>query len=167
MNIVLCGFMGSGKTTVARQLHKRTGKKMIDIDTYIETKENRTIAEIFSSEGEAFFRALETAAVKEISHLDDHIISTGGGVILNEENRKELKHNGKIVYLHVTIDTVLARLKYDKTRPLLAGDKEKTILALYEKRLPMYETYADIIVDASIAPKKIASTIIKKISENT
>ena len=164
MNIILCGFMGSGKTTVADFLGTLTGKKVIDTDKYIENMENRTISEIFSLNGESFFRALETKAAFEISKLDNLIVATGGGMVLNPKNIEILKTSGKIVFLNVTVETILERLKNDTTRPLLQRqDKEKAVAELLASRLPLYNSSADIIVDGNGNADDIAKEILLNI----
>ena len=164
MNIILCGFMGSGKTTVADCLGTLTGKKVVDTDKYIENMENRTISEIFSLNGESFFRALETKAASEISGLDNLIVATGGGMVLNPKNIEILKTSGKIVFLNVTVETILERLKDDTTRPLLQRqDKEKAVAELLASRLPLYNSSADIIVDGNGNANDIANEILLNI----
>ena len=161
MNIILCGFMGSGKTTVANILSRLINKKVTDIDKYIEKNENRTISEIFRSDGEAYFRTLETKAVSEISQMDNLIIATGGGIILNPKNAQMLKQNGKIVFIDVTVETILNHLRLDTIRPLLQSeDKEKAVTELLNSRLPLYKAAADIIIDGNGKIADIAKKII-------
>ena len=161
MNIILCGFMGSGKTTVANILSRLINKKVTDIDKYIEKNENRTISEIFLSDGEVYFRTLETKAVSEISQMDNLIIATGGGIILNSQNTEMLKQNGKIVFIDVTVETILNHLRLDTIRPLLQSeDKEKAVTELLNSRLPFYKASADIIIDGNGKVTDIAKKII-------
>ena len=123
-NIILIGFMGSGKTTVGRELSKELDKPFIDMDEEIEKMENITISEIFKINGEKYFRDIETNFLKSFKDTDS-IISTGGGVILKEENTKLLKQLGKIIFLHADINHILNNLKEDDSRPLLQTSNYK------------------------------------------
>lgn len=138
-NIVLVGFMGSGKTTVGRLIAKETGMPLIDMDALIEERAGKTINEIFAEEGEPRFRQLERELVEELSAQEGHIISTGGGIVLNPDNIADFERTGLVVCLLVDSQSVLDRVRHDSTRPLLAGDKEQKILELLESRRPLYE----------------------------
>ena len=109
-NIILCGFMGCGKSTVGKQLSERMGMKFIDTDSYIEQKEGMTISEIFAEKGEDYFRSLELEVCKELSNLHAAVISTGGGTLLKDKNVKAIKKNGVVFLLNVSSNTVLTRL---------------------------------------------------------
>jgi shikimate kinase len=139
-NIVLVGFMGSGKTTVGRLIAEKTGMPLIDMDTLIEERAGKTINEIFADEGEAHFRSLERALVRELAATEGNIISTGGGIVLNPANIADFENTGLVVCLLVDAETVLDRVRHDTTRPLLAGDKEARILQLLESRRSLYES---------------------------
>ena len=147
-NIVLSGFMGSGKTTTGTKLAKLLKMEFIDLDRWIEQKENMTVAEIFDKSGEDYFRALETNAAKILGGQKGKVIACGGGTVLKEENALALKQNGKIFYLSVDAQTVKNRLKGDSTRPLLAEDKENSIFSLLTQREPIYRATADFIIEA-------------------
>ncbi len=148
-NIILIGFMGSGKTTVGIRLSYRMRRPMLDTDKLIEKDEGRTISEIFDKEGEQYFRDLETDCLRKLTDTaNDRIISVGGGLPIREENHALLKELGTVVYLRAKADTIYDRLKNDKTRPLLQGsDPMGKIRALMEERSAVYERAADIIVD--------------------
>jgi len=122
MNIVLTGFMGTGKTTVGRRLADDLGVPLVDVDGTIEKETGRAIRTIFEKEGEAHFRALERQTIAKIAARDRIVISTGGGALLSPENRAALKKNGFVVCLTARAGTLLERLKDDMTRPLLAGE---------------------------------------------
>ena len=122
-NIVLCGFMGCGKTSVGKQLSLKTGLNFIDTDRYIEKTSGLPVSEIFKIYGEAHFRNLEKICVKTVSTSASAIISTGGGVILDEKNIFYLKQNGKIFYLDASVDIITSRLISDSTRPLIKKQK--------------------------------------------
>ena len=148
-NIVLIGFMGSGKTTVGIRLSYKWKRPFLDTDKLIECREGRTISEIFAAEGEEYFRALETELLKELSlKIHNQILSVGGGTPLREENRNFLKQIGTVVYLRVRPQTVYERLKGDTTRPLLqVEDPLSKITELLDKRWRLYEEAADLIID--------------------
>ena len=150
MNIILSGFMGSGKTTVATELANRLHMQFIDIDQFIEQENGMSVSRIFELHGEEGFRKLETEAVKKIGKMDHCVIATGGGTILNSQNVKNLKKSGKIIFLNVSVDTVMLRLQYDGTRPLLnRSDKENSVTQLLMGRLPIYKSAADFSIDAN------------------
>lgn len=150
-NIILIGFMGSGKSSVGVRLSYQMKRTMIDTDKWIEQKHKRTVSEIFAHSGEASFRDMETDCLKElIRQADKQIISVGGGLPLRKENHGLLKELGVVLYLKVTPETVYQRLKADTTRPLLqVEDPEKKIRTLLEERAPIYEACADIVLDVS------------------
>ena len=152
-NIILCGFMGSGKTTLAKGLSEALGMPLIDTDEEIVRRQGRTIADIFASDGEAFFRELETELIKELSEKEGYIISLGGGLAANEKNHPYLKAAGRVILLDCGIEETLRRISGDKTRPLTKGGEED-IVARYNYRLPIYEAVADILIDSSASPDK-------------
>lgn len=149
-NIVLIGFMGSGKTTIGLKLSYKLKKTFCDTDKMIEARERRTISEIFEQSGEDFFREKETLLLKEIlceDYAESRIFAVGGGTPLRAENRNLLKKLGTVVFLKVGPDTVYERLKEDRTRPLLQqGDALERIKMLLEQRAEVYEETADIII---------------------
>lgn len=149
-NIVLIGFMGSGKTLLSKQLAKQLNRQRVSIDEAIEAKHGKTIADIFKTLGEAYFRASEEAVVKEFALSQGLIIDCGGGIVINPANIKALKQNGVIFLLDVSAQTIYHRLKNDTTRPLLnVPDPQGAIKALLDQRLPLYQHAADFIVDAN------------------
>jgi shikimate kinase len=150
MNIVLTGFMASGKTAVGRQLAQRRGMSYLDIDATIEKDTGLSIAMIFEKRGERAFRDLETAAVKCAAMLDNFVIATGGGVVLRQENMIELRRAGKIIYLSATPEVLLKRVGNASTRPLLAKEKDKLgkIREMLAQREPFYRE-CDLAIDTS------------------
>ena len=163
MNIVLCGFMGCGKTTVGKILAEKLAMKFVDVDDLIEQEQGMTISEIFEKHGEIGFRKIENETIKKVSQWNNAIVSTGGGSVLNIDNVTALKSSGKIFFLDVMADTVLARLKDNTTRPLLQRpDKEKAVNDLMNERRSKYEACADfVITTANESPIVCANDIIK------
>ena len=160
MNIVLCGMMGCGKTTVAAELSRLTGMEQTDTDAEIVNEYGR-IADIFEKYGEARFREIETQTVARITSRDNIIIATGGGCVLNSANVEYLKRNGKIFFLQTRAETLIKRVEGDTERPLLAGGAEKRINELLPARTPKYLAAADYVVDTDGAePEEIALKII-------
>ncbi|MBD5464050.1 MAG: shikimate kinase [Lachnospiraceae bacterium] len=150
-NIILIGFMGSGKTSVGIRLSYQLKRTMIDTDKWIEQKQKRTVSEIFAQSGEEAFRMMETDCLKELVRTaDKQIISVGGGLPMKEENHALLRELGTVFYLSATPETVYERLKTDTTRPLLqVEDPEERIRTLLKQRAPVYEACADVVLDVS------------------
>ena len=148
-NVVLIGFMGSGKTSVGLRLSFKLRMAIEDTDKIIEQRQGRSVSDIFAQEGEEYFRALETSLLEELaSSAHGRIISVGGGTPVRKENRELLKKTGTVVYLRIQPATVYERLKDDDTRPLLQGDNPLLrITKLMEQRQAVYEEAADITVD--------------------
>ena len=157
--IVLIGFMGAGKSTVAAELGRSCHLPVIDLDHELERAGGRTIPEIFATCGEEVFRRTETETLRGLLDQAPLILATGGGVIGRPENWPLLRRLGRVVYLRVSWDTLLARIGAGKGRPL-AGDRER-LRALFEQRLPLYEQ-ADLVIDGEGAtPAAIARDILR------
>jgi shikimate kinase len=151
-NIVLIGFMGSGKSTVGRELHQRLGYPLVDMDQVIEQRAGKPITAIFAEDGEEVFREMETRLLEELSVADGQrrIISTGGGVVGREENRALLKHLGYVVWLHAPLPVILERTARNRERPLLHTDRPAARIAeLMEVRLPLYQESSHLKVDTA------------------
>lgn len=163
-NIILIGFMGSGKTTVGVRLSYHMRRTLIDTDKEIEKQQDMEISRIFAEKGEAYFRALETELLKKmIGSEHDRIISTGGGLPVKPENRALLRRLGTVVYLKPSPETVYKRLKGDTKRPLLqCPDPLARIRELMAERAEVYADAADITVDVD---DKTFEEIIKEIEE--
>lgn len=147
-NVILIGFMGSGKTTVGLRLSYRLRQAVIDTDKEIEREEKRTVSDIFAAEGEEYFRQRETACLKKmLKGVNNHIISVGGGVPLREENRKLLHKLGQVFYLRANAETIYERLKEDTARPLLqCNDPRKRIRTMMRQRDAFYMDAADVVI---------------------
>jgi len=163
-NIVLTGFMGTGKTAVGMELERILDMKLIDVDTEIEKSENVTINEIFKQFGEPRFREIETEMIRKLSSHKNAIISTGGGAVLKQENMEILRQNGVIVCLIATPETILNRTSKSNDRPLLKVENPfAKINELLNFRRPFYEK-ADIMIDTeNKTPLQIAGEIIETI----
>jgi len=136
MNIILTGFMASGKTVIGKELAQRLKRKFVDTDELIEKKTGLKIEQIFSTYGEPYFRQLESEVISEVVQEDNLVIALGGGAVLREENMKNLEKNGIIINLKVKPETVFERVKKDSTiRPLLQSeDPFKRIKELLKQR---------------------------------
>jgi shikimate kinase len=156
--------MGSGKTSLASELDKISENKKINVDALIEKKLGMSISEIFAIHGEAFFRKHEHEILSEISKHDNQIVDCGGGLPLTPENRKLIKASGRCIYLKVSPNAVLQRLKSDKSRPLLKNKKSisiKEISLMLDKRVQIYESIADISIETdNFTTKEIAEKLI-------
>lgn len=163
MNLILCGMMGAGKTTIGVKIAELTGRRWYDTDGLIVDRHGK-IADIFEYYGEAHFRKLETEIVKELAQKDNLIISTGGGLVLKSENNAVLQQNGKIIFLRASLQTLNQRLVVDGTRPLLQTSTESIsdrLARLLKERTPVYEHVADYIVDVDgKTPEEIAKEIV-------
>jgi len=139
MNIVLTGFMGTGKTAVGRHLANELHISFVDVDMTIAKKAGKSIKEIFTSQGEAAFREIEASVLAEVTGQDKTVIATGGGALMAPKNREILQKNGILVCLTAKMGTLLERLKDDPTRPLLAGENlEHKIARLMKERQDIY-----------------------------
>jgi shikimate dehydrogenase len=150
-NIILIGFMGSGKTTIGQNIAEKYGYRFLDTDKYIEAEAGCSISHIFEEKGEKYFRNLETEALKKLNDTLSHtVISTGGGLPLRSENANELSALGKIYFLEIIRDEVLIRLAGDTSRPLLAGgNAEEKVQELLTYRNPLYKAAADYVIPVS------------------
>lgn len=167
-NIYLIGPMGSGKTTIGRQLAARLGKAFYDSDHEIEKRTGVDVALIFEIEGEQGFRQREMKVIDELADMQDSVIATGGGAILAEANRTRLKNTGQIVYLLSSAEKIYERTSRDKKRPLLnTENRMATINRLIEQRGPVYESLADLVISTDKRSiKNIVSRICSELTES-
>lgn len=146
-NIFLVGPMGAGKTSVGRYLARHLDKDFYDSDEEIEKKLGVSLTWIFDLEGMAGFRAREMKVIDGLSSLSNIVLSTGGGCVETKEVRDFLRQRGIVIYLEVTLQTQLNRLKRDKKRPLLQGENpQEVLIRLWEEREPIYEEIADLTI---------------------
>ena len=141
--VILTGFMATGKTEVGRRLARRLGRPFVDVDGLVEAAAGKSVSAIFADEGEARFRELERAAVDEACRVPDAVVATGGGTLLDAENRRRLAAAGPIVCLAATPHDILRRVGDPSSRPLLAngdasGDRLARITKLLAERAPIY-----------------------------
>ncbi len=163
-NIYLVGLMGAGKTTIGRLLAKSLGLPFYDSDKAIEDITGVDIATIFEFEGEQGFRLRENKMITELTGLRDIVLATGGGVILNEENRVRLKETGFVVYLQCSIDRIVDRTSRNSQRPLLnVNNPREKIQTLLNERESLYLSCADFVIDSGqMQSKTVVKEIIKE-----
>ena len=137
-NVILCGFMGTGKTAVGRRLAARLGRRFVDTDQVIEERLGASVSEIFGSLGEHVFRAQEKELCLELSRERDLVVATGGGILLALKNRENLARSGTLVLLRASVPSIVRRLHGSSHRPLLAGDLAGRVRALLRSRWPVY-----------------------------
>jgi shikimate kinase len=164
LSIFLIGMMGSGKSTVGRALAHRLNYRFFDSDILIERVAQQTLIEIFQSQGEAAFRAIETEVLRELAACLRSVVATGGGAVLEQTNWSHLRQ-GLIVWLDAPVDLLVQRLQQDQSRPLLQeGDLMSKLTTLLEQRHGLYRE-ADLIIalQAGSTPEQIAELILEKI----
>jgi shikimate kinase len=151
MNVVLVGPMGSGKTSVGRRLACVLKRDFFDSDFEIVARTGVAIDHIFDVEGEEGFRQREISMLSELCEIPNIVIATGGGIIIKPENRELLKRDSFVVYLSSSIKQLVSRTARSKSRPLLerSTNREKTIRELVEKREPLYQEVADVVIDTT------------------
>jgi shikimate kinase len=163
MNVVLIGFMASGKTSVGRRVAKRLGYRFMDTDQFIESEQGRTIAEIFATEGEPHFRQLETHLLTRLRRFDNYVFATGGGIVTTPGNVELLQRIGVVVFLKADLEDILRRLEHDKRRPKVqGGDLRTKVTTLLAERLPLYEQ-ADVVIETlGKTPNLVAGEVIRR-----
>ena len=152
--------MGAGKTTVGMELAKKLNYKLIDTDHSIENDHSRKIKDIFSQDGESFFRNLETLKLKELTNVENAVISTGGGIILKDENRSIL-NNLFTIYLKADFENIFNRIKQDTSRPLLlTDDPYNTAKDIFKSRQSVYESFKIHVRTDNKTPQQVVEEII-------
>jgi shikimate kinase len=171
-HVFLTGFMGSGKTTAGKKLATLLKTRFIDLDDYIEKRENRTIPAIFEEEGEAKFREVEKNYLAEILRLKDpHVISLGGGTVCFNNNLETVKKNGHLIYIELPVAVLADRIKQSKlTRPLLknlsARELIKNIEEILAERRKFYEQAHIIVNGLNLTPQLLRQKLIDSVQEN-
>lgn len=146
--IFLVGPMGAGKTTIGRRLAKNLRKFFIDADQELEKRTGASVALIFDVEGEKGFRERESRIIDELTQLEDVVLATGGGAVLEAENRDALSSRGFVVYLHAKVEELIERTRRDTNRPLLnTEDPISKMREILEERDSLYRDVADLVVD--------------------
>jgi shikimate kinase len=162
MNIYLVGFMGTGKTSVGRQLAQEKGWNFVDLDELIELKQQRRIVDIFAQDGEPYFRKIEKFFLKQVSTQKKFVVACGGGVVLDKANIKIMKKSGVLICLCATCEAILKRVSASTHRPILNVAKPKERIELLLKMRAPYYMQADITVDTSGSSiKQVVSKISK------
>jgi len=166
MNIFLVGPMGSGKSSLGKKLAKRLDKKFIDTDKEIEKKESKTINEIFENNGENYFRKKEKEFLINIPNNLNLVIATGGGIVLDQENREKLKEN-KVIFLNASVERQSKRTSKSDKRPLLKNvDRLKKLRELYDERLEFYKEVSNFEINVDkFQSKDILVSIIEELNE--
>jgi shikimate kinase len=167
-NTFLIGPMGAGKSTIGRHLAELLGKDFRDSDQEIEKRTGAGIPLIFEIEGEAGFRNRESSVLNDLTRQSNLVLATGGGIILSPDNRKTLHERGIVVYLHAPLETLLARTRRDRHRPLLqTADRRRTLEDILKAREPIYREAADIVIETSHrSPMSVAREIVRKLESH-
>jgi shikimate kinase len=162
-NIFLIGFMGAGKSTIAKELQKRLGMNLVEMDARIVEEQGMSINDIFAQYGEEHFRDIESQLILTIGDEGSTVVSCGGGVVLRPQNTEYMKKSGKVVYLKTSPETIFERVRHSTDRPILNGNMNVEYIAgLLEKRRPLYEGAADItVVTDNRSCEEICSEIIQ------
>ena len=165
-NIFLIGPMGAGKSAVGRHLARTLHLNFVDSDDEVESRTGVDIPFIFEKEGEDGFRKRESAAIDDLTKMDGVVLATGGGAVVNPDNRSHLGGRGFVVYLYTTVDQQVSRTKKGRDRPLLAnGDTREILEELLKQRDPLYREIADLIVETDGRKvHSVANEVIEAIS---
>ncbi len=147
-NLVLVGAMGAGKSSIGKRLAQHLDLRFVDADRDIELQTGASIGTIFDCEGEAGFRQRERVALERLLADEGQVIATGGGVVLDADNRRDLRARGYVIWLQVDVPAQLQRLSRDRTRPLLQrADREQVLRDIAAVRTPLYADVADLVFD--------------------
>ena len=165
-NIILCGFMGCGKSTVGKKLSKLMNLDFVDMDDYIEQNAGMKIPQIFEQHGEGYFRDLEHKAAVELSQRGGCVVAAGGGALTFPRNVETLKKGGVIILLDTPLRVLQLRLKNDRNRPLLQRpDRFRFIRELHQKRMPLYRRAADVVIPTKGSPNAVCRQILQALEE--
>ncbi len=158
--VFLCGFMGCGKSTVGKLLAEKLGCRFTDMDEYIVKQQGMTIPQMFSEKGEAFFRAAETEAVRELAS-DGGIIACGGGAMLKKENAGIAASAGTVIYIDTDFEDCYERISGDCNRPIVMNSTKEELRSIYDGRVPLYRENSQLIIDGTGSPFEIVRRIIR------
>jgi len=158
--------MGAGKTTIGKILSRKLNYNFVDLDLHIEKEQGISISEMFEKHGEKYFRDVETESLRKISEKSNQIISTGGGIVIKDENWEIMRNNGVSVYLKASIETLFNRVKHKSTRPLLNVENPfEKAKELFTARESLYEK-SDIVLDREgIEPEDVAMAIVRELAK--
>lgn len=160
-NLILVGFMGTGKTSTGKICAERLGRTFLDMDDELVRRAGKTIPEIFAGEGEAAFRAMERSLVQELAQRQDLVIAPGGGIVLNPENLRDFEATGTVICLTASPEWILKRVGSDTNRPLLqVEDKLGKIRDLLEKRKPLYDAIPRQLDTDGQTPAEVAERVL-------
>lgn len=165
-NLVLVGPMGAGKSVIGRRLAERFSLVFVDSDQAIVERTGASIPSLFEHAGEAGFREHERSVLESVLSTPGHLISTGGGAVLDADSRREMREHGFVVYLRVSVASQLQRLQRDRSRPLLQrGDRERVLHALHAVREPLYRDVADLILDTDhLTPAEATAQLVVRLA---
>ena len=160
-NVVLVGFMGTGKTTIGKLVATSLHMEFVDMDDIIVQRQQKPISQIFEEEGEAHFRQIERELVKELADKNGLVVGTGGGVVLNPHNISDFERSGRVICLTATPEEILARVQSDTSRPLLAGDnKLGKIKTLLDARQHLYRAMTTQIDTTNLSTAQVVARIV-------
>ena len=160
-NIYLCGFMGCGKSYMGKKLAEKLGCTLVDLDAYIEEKEDKTIPEIFAEQGEPHFRELEAKYIREMP--GNSVVATGGGAIINPVTAETARNAGTVVFLDADFELCYNRIKGDTHRPLVMKNTKEQLNELFNKRREIYLKNSDFSVNSNLSETEILDMILKGI----
>lgn len=161
-NIVLIGFMGTGKSTVGKKLARMLSWTFIDTDICIEDREKKTIPDIFRDHGEAYFRKVESEVIEQVMNQSNQVVSMGGGAVLLEGNRKSMMDNGLVITLTAPPEVIIQRVQGNPDRPLLQGDLKERVYTMMELRQGAYD-FAHVKIDTHHNSSEEIAAQIKKL----
>lgn len=160
MNIVLCGFMGAGKTSVGKELARITGRTFVDTDELIEQEQGKAISDIFAKSGEDYFRELEYEMCRKAAKMENAVVSTGGGAMTFERNVQAIKEGSRVVFLDTSFDVICKRVGSGETRPLFKN--RENAKRLFDERREKYLKASDIVINGNLPVSKAAEHIAEK-----
>ncbi len=161
-NIILVGFMGTGKTTIGKLVAARLGWRFADTDQVIERRAGNTVRDIFATQGEPAFRQMESELCAEIGTWRRSVVATGGGILLNPTNYERLSAAGLVICLAASVEQIAARLEYDANRPLLHGpDRVQRLSELLSARAALYARVPHQVETSGLAPYTVSEKVMQ------